>query len=125
MIKIKSKGNWDRTEQFFKKSNRITKIEKITALAEKCIDRLIEATPKDSGVTAESWSYEIERLNNKVKLYINNSNIQNGINIALLLEFGHSTKGGTWVEGQEFIGCITQEEYNKILSETWKELEKL
>jgi len=125
MIKVKSKGNWDRTTKFFKKSVRITKIEKITQLAEQCIERLIEATPKDSGVTAASWSYEIERLNKEVKLYINNSNIQNGINIALLLEFGHATTGGSWVEGQDLIGPITQQEYNKILSDTWKELNRL
>lgn len=125
MIKIKSKGNWDRTSKFFKKSTRITKVENITVLAERCIDRLIDATPKDSGLTASSWSYEIERLNNNVKVYINNSNIQNGINVALLLEFGHATNGGSWVEGQDFIGLITQEEYNKILSDTWKEMERL
>lgn len=125
MLKIKTKGNWDRTDKFFKKSVKITKIEDITTLAERCIERLKEATPKDSGLTAESWSYEIVKDRGKKTLYITNSNVQNGIKIALLLEFGHATTGGTWVEGQNFIGPITQEEYNKILSETWKELNRL
>lgn len=125
MLKIKTKGNWDRTDKFFKKSVRITKIEDITTLAERCIERLKEATPKDSGLTAQSWSYEIINDPGKKTLYITNSNIQNGVKIALLLEFGHATTGGTWVEGQNFIGPITQKEYNKILSETWKELKRL
>ena len=125
MLKIRTKGNWDRTDKFFKKSVKITKVEDITTLAERCIERLKEATPKDSGLTAQSWSYEIVKDRGKKTLYINNSNIQNGIKIALILEFGHATTGGTWIEGQNFIGPITQKEYNKILSETWKELRRL
>lgn len=125
MLKIRTKGNWDRTDKFFKKSVRITEIDDITTLAERCIERLKEATPKDSGLTAQSWSYEIVKDRGKKTLYITNSNIQNGVKIALLLEFGHATTGGTWVEGQNFIGPITQKEYNKILSETWKELKRL
>jgi hypothetical protein len=125
MLKIRTKGNWDRTDKFFKKSVRITEIDDITTLAERCIERLKEATPKDSGLTAQSWSYEIVKDRGKKTLYITNSNVQNGVKIALLLEFGHATTGGTWVEGQNFIGPITQKEYNKILSETWKELKRL
>jgi hypothetical protein len=125
MLKVKSKGNWDRTDKFFKKSIKVTKIENITLLAEQCIERLKEATPKDSGLTANSWSYEIDTTKNKRSLYITNSNIQNGVKVALLLEFGHATTSGSWVEGKNFIGPITQEVYNGILSDTWKELRKL
>lgn len=125
MLRIKNKGNWDRTDDFFRKSVKITKIENITLLAETCIERLKEVTPKDSGLTADSWGYIIDKTKNKKTLYITNSNIQNGIKIALLLEFGHATTGGTWVEGKNFIGPITLEAYNKILSDTWKELKKL
>ena len=125
MLKVKSKGNWDRTDKFFKKSIKITKIENITLLAERCIERLIEATPKDSGLTATSWSYEIVKTKNKQSLYITNSNIQNGVKVALLIEFGHATIGGTWVEGKNFIGPITQEAYNSVLADTWKELKRL
>lgn len=125
MIKIKQKGDWDRTNKFFKKSIRITKIENITLLAEKCIERLIEETPVDSGITKESWGYEIVTMKNKKSLYIYNKNIQNGINIALLIEFGHSTISGTWVEGKNFIGPITQKAYNDTLKDIWKEMRKL
>lgn len=125
MLKIRNKGSWDRTDKFFKKSVKITKIENITALAERCIELLKAETPKDSGLTAESWSYQIDKTKNKKTLYITNSNIQNGVKVALLIEFGHATVGGTWVEGKDFIGPITQKAYNDILNETWKELKKL
>ena len=125
MIKVKNKGDWHRTEKFFKKSVKITNIENITLLAEKCIERLIEATPKDSGVTASSWGYDIVKVKNKSSLYITNSNIQNGVKIALLIEFGHATTSGSWVEGANFIGPITQKAYNDILSDTRKELNRL
>jgi hypothetical protein len=125
MLKMRNKVSWDRTDKFFKKSVKITKIENITALAERCIERLKAETPKDSGLTAESWSYQIDKTKNKNTLYITNSNIQNGVKVALLIEFGHATAGGTWVEGKDFIGPITQKAYNDILNETWKELKKL
>lgn len=125
MLKIRNKGSWDRTDKFFKKSVKITKIENITALAERCIERLKEETPKDSGLTAESWSYQIDKTKNKNTLYITNSNIQNGIKVVLLIEFGHATTGGTWVEGKNFVGPVTQEIYNSILSDTWKEMKRL
>ena len=65
MLKTKNKGNWDRTSKFFNKSIKITKIKDIKNFAEKCIERLREETPKDSGLTAESWNYEIHKTKNK------------------------------------------------------------
>ncbi|NCU31627.1 MAG: HK97 gp10 family phage protein [Candidatus Moranbacteria bacterium] len=125
MLKVKVKGNWDRTDRFFKKSVKITKIENIVFFAEKCIERLREETPKDSGVTADSWSYKIETVGKRKSLYILNSNIQNGIKIVLLIEFGHATPSGSWVEGKNFIAPATQDVYNEIINKTWKELKKL
>jgi len=125
MLKLRNKGNWDRTDKFFRKSVKITKIENITLLAERCIERLKEATPKDSGITADSWSYEIDRTKNKGSLYITNSNIQNGVKVVLLIEFGHATSSGSWVEGKNFIAPIAEEAYNSILSDTWKEMKRL
>lgn len=125
MLKIKSKGNWDRTDKFFKKSVKITKIENIALFAEKCIERLKQETPKDSGITAESWDYTINIVGKRKTLYLTNSNIQNGVKIVILIEFGHATPSGTWVEGQNFVGPITQEVYNEIVNKTWKELKKL
>lgn len=125
MLKLVSNGNWDRTDKFFRKSIKINKIENVTYFAEMCVKRLIEATPKDSGLTAESWGYKIDRTKNRVTIQFVNSNIQNGVKVALLLEFGHATNGGTWVQGKDFIAPIMQDVYNTILNDTWRELKKL
>lgn len=125
MIKIKSKGDWEKTDKFFKKSIKITKIDNLDLLAERCIERLKESTPKDSGLTAKSWDYEIIKRKNKNTLYIVNTNIQNGTKIALILEFGHATTDGRWIEGKNYIGPATLEAYNEILNDTWKEMKKL
>lgn len=125
MLKIKNRGNWDRTDNFFKKSIKITKFKNIPLFAETCIERLKEATPKDSGITAESWGYEIIQTKNKSLLNIYNTNIQNGVKIVLLLEFGHATASGSWVEGKQFVGKATQDAYNQILNDAWKELKRL
>lgn len=125
MIKVKSKGDWDRTEKFFKKSIKITKINDLTTFAEKCVEKLKAVTPKDSGITADSWGYTISKTKYKNTLSLINTNIQNGTKIVLLLEFGHATVDGRWVEGKNFIGPVTQEVYNEILNDAWKELKRL
>lgn len=126
MVKFKHKGDFSKTEAFFTKSLNFTKMKKLDEAAKRCVERLKEATPVDSGLTAASWTYEIVKTDrNTISIVVNNTNIQNGVNIALLLEYGHGTPGGTWVEGKDYINPIIREEYNKIMNETWKEIEKL
>lgn len=125
MLKIKSKGNWDRTDNFFKKSIRAIKIENITFVADKCIERLKAETPKDSGLTADSWGYEIEVTKNRSTIHIYNRNVIDDTKVVFLLEFGHATPSGSWVEGQNFIKPIMRKVYNDILNETRKELNRL
>lgn len=124
-FKDKGKGDFQKTMTFFTKSLNFTKIKDVRSVADRCVERLKEATPVDSGLTADSWSYEISRENGHVSIMINNKNIQNGYNVALLIEYGHGTANGTWVEGKNFIDPIIREEYNKIMNDTWKEIERL
>lgn len=125
MLKIKQKGDFSELDKFFKKSVKINKVNNITTIANECIRQLEMATPVDSGVTAKSWSYNIIRVKNKTTLEILNSNIQNGVNVVILLEYGHASRSGKWIPGKNFVDPIIVEAYNKILSQTWKELTKL
>lgn len=125
MLKFKQKGDFSNLDKFFKKSVKITKANNITMIADECIRRLELATPKDTGKTANSWYYKIHREKNKTILEILNSNNQNGVSIAVLLEYGHASKSGVWIPGNKFIDPIVTEMYNKIISDTWKELTKL
>lgn len=125
MIKITAKGNFDSLDKYFKKSRKITQFNNVEAIAEACLEALKEATPKDSGLTAESWSYEIIYEAKKVTITFNNSNIQNGVNVALLLEYGHGTPSGTWVEGANYIAPTVQKAMMDAVDNAWKELKRL
>lgn len=117
MVKVKESGNFKNTETFLlsKKKSAFTKKE-IEDIAEKSIELFKKNTPSKSGKTAESWSYEIEYENNKPIIYINNDNIQNGLNIAILVDSGHGTGSGTYVSGKHYIDQTVKEIYEYINS---------
>lgn len=83
---------------------------------------LSAATPVDSGETANSWTYKIEKKNGKVTIGFHNTNIQNGAPIAILLQYGHGTKNGGWVEGRDYINPAIQPIFDKIADSAWKEV---
>lgn len=125
MITIKHKGDFKKTKKYFSKSLKISKIKNVDIVAKNCVEKLKEATPKDSGVTAESWTYTIIRRKKSVTIEFINTNIQNGVNIALLLEYGHGTSNGGWVEGKEYIEPTIRSAYLEILNKAWEDLEDL
>ena len=92
----------------------------------KALEKLKDATPKDSNLTANSWGYEIIQNGNKgVSLYFTNSNVKNGVNIAIILDSGHATVDGRWIEGKKYLDKVTKEIYDEIMQETWEELKNL
>lgn len=125
MVTIKHKGNFKKLDKYFNKSLKIKKNVNLNTIAENCISNLKNATPKDSGLTADSWSYKIIKTKNSSVIEFSNSNIQNGTNVVMLIEYGHVSNSGSWVEGQHFVDPIIREAYNKILNETWKEIKEL
>ena len=103
-IKVKTTGNFKNTEKYLlshKKS--IFTDDQIVDIAEKAIRLFKENTPSKSGKTAESWFYEIRKINEEYVIDIHNSNIQNGYNIAILVDEGHAVYGGGWVSGTYYI----------------------
>ena len=125
-IKIKVKGTYDKTYKYFHTALTITSIQKLKIIAEKALEKLKDATPKDSNLTANSWGYEIIQNGSKgVSLYFTNSNIKNGVNIAIILDAGHATVDGRWVEGKKYLDKVTKEIYDDIMQETWEELKNL
>ena len=126
MIKFgKGKGNFSKTEAFLSKSLKFTKFKTVEEVIAQCVERLKEATPIDTGLTANSWEYQITRDKHLVHIEITNTNIQDGVNVALLLEFGHGTPSGKWIEGKDYIEPVVFAAYEKILNETWKEIKRL
>ena len=123
MIKLSSTGNFNRTEKFLKRSNNI-KLE-LDAYGRKGVAALAAATPVNSGETANSWYYEITKQNGKYTIAFKNSNINNGVPIAIILQYGHGTNNGGWVEGRDYINPAIQPIFDQIVNEAWKEVTKV
>ena len=123
MVKLTQKGSFKNAERFFDNSKDLsrrlrTAFERYGA---KGVEALRSATPKDSGVTASSWSYTIEDWG----IGFNNSNIQNGYPIAILLQYGHGTRNGGYVQGIDYINPALQPIFEQIAEECGKELRRL
>lgn len=123
MIKMTQKGSFRNAEQFFDNSKNLsrrlrTAFERYGAQG---VEALRAATPKDSGLTANSWSYTIEDWG----IGFNNSNIQNGYSVALLIQYGHGTKSGVYIEGIDYINPALRPIFDAIAQECWKEVQKL
>ena len=87
---------------------------------------LEQTTPVDSGMTAASWSYEVIRSNGRIELAFNNSNLGEGwCPIAVILQVGHATRNGGWVEGRDYINPAVQPIFDKIAYSAWKEATKV
>ena len=86
---------------------------------------LSSATPVRTGLTANSWYYEIEHQNGSVSITFNNSNVNKGVPIAIILQYGHGTRNGGWVQGRDYINPAIQPVFDRIAKEAWEEVTKL
>lgn len=122
MVSIKSKGSFSKTEIFLERALRGIDKNIIKRYAEKGLEALSFATPIDTGNTASSWSYQIATNKNSITIEYNNANIQNGIPIAILLQYGHATRNGGWVEGVDYINPALEPVFKALANELWKEV---
>lgn len=86
---------------------------------------LASATPVDSGLTASSWYYEIKRQNGSATITFKNSNVNKGVPIAIILQYGHGTRNGGWVQGRDYINPAIQPIFDKLAEDAWREVTKL
>lgn len=122
-ITVKQKGNFNKTKAYFAKALNLYDAQSLTKIAENTVIELKKASPYDS--IAEGWSYELTITKKSISLTFNNSEIQNGVNLAVLTNYGYATKEGTWVAGKHYIEKPIKDAYEKILKETWEELKSL
>lgn len=123
MISIKQKGNFSKFDKYLEKIKRTSDVGREAMLvADRIVDELAKATPKDTGLTANSWGYTISQTGKKVTITFLNKNLQNGLNVALLLEYGHGTPSGRWVEGKQYIDPVIRKNYLDIINNAWKEM---
>lgn len=125
MISFRQKGDFSKLNRYLEKIKESVKIGELDHYGREGVAALESATPKDSGLTASSWYYEIKRENGSVSISFHNRNIQNGVPIAIILQYGHGTGTGGWVQGRDYINPAIQPIFDKIANNAWKEVTKL
>lgn len=124
MISFKQKGDFSKTFKFLERAKELIHMGSLDRYGREGVAALSAATPKDTGQTADSWQYKIYRSKESVSITFSNTNFQNGVPIAIILQYGHATRNGSWVEGIDYINPAIQPVFEKIAREMWAEVTK-
>lgn len=124
MITFRQKGDFSKLTRFLEKAKETVGRGDLDRYGREGVAALASATPIDSGLTASSWYYEIENRNGSVTISFHNSNIQNGVPIAIMIQYGHGTGTGGWVQGRDYINPAIQPIFDRIANDVWKEVIK-
>ena len=122
MIQCRVKGDFKKTNKFLKRSQRMDFESLLKKYAEEGVKALAAATPVITGKTAASWGYEIDSQKTKKSIYWTNSNINDGVPIAVILEYGHGTGWGGYVQGRHYISPAIRPVFDKIVDNIWREV---
>ena len=125
MITFRQKGDFSKLTQFLERAKETVRLGDLDKYGRQGVAALSSATPIDSGLTAESWYYEIENKKGSATITFYNSNVQNGVPIAIVLQYGHGTRNGGWVQGRDYINPAIQPIFDEIVNEAWREVTKL
>ena len=111
--------------RFLERAKNVAKVGELDRYGRAGVAALASATPVDTGITAGSWYYQIERDNGSVTIAFHNSNVQSGVPIAIILQYGHGTRNGGWVVGRDYINPAIQPIFDQIANDAWREVTKL
>lgn len=125
MISFRHKGDFNKTTRYLERVKQAVHLGILDKYGREGVAALASATPTDTGKTASSWYYEIENSRGSITISFLNSNIQNGVPIAVILQYGHGTGTGGWVQGRDYINPAIQPIFDRIVVEAWKEVTKL
>lgn len=125
MIRFKHKGDFSKTIRYFERVKKTTQNVDFSKYGEAGVAALSAATPMETGLAAQSWYYEIVEKNGIVEINFNNSDIEGGVPIAIILQYGHATRNGGWVEGRDYINPAIQPIFDQIANDAWKEVTKV
>lgn len=125
MITFRQKGDFSKLTKFLERAKEVVKLGDLDKYGREGVAALASATPVDTGLTASSWDYEITYKQGSTVITFKNTNIQNGVPIAIILQYGHGTRNGGWVQGRDYINPAIQPIFDKIANEAWREVTKL
>lgn len=122
MITFKHHGNFNKTKRFFNRASEARFLQNLDRYGKEGVAALAAATPVESGKTASSWYYEIQRSGSSFSIHWANSHVNDGVNIAVILQYGHGTGTGGYVVGRDYINPAIRPIFDKIAENIWKEV---
>ncbi len=122
MITFNQKGDFSKFTNYLERIKEVVHLGNLDKYGKMGVEALSSATPVDSGTTASSWYYEIEREHGSAKVSFYNSNVNKGVPIAIILQYGHGTRNGGYVSGRDYINPAIQPVFDKLADEAWKEV---
>jgi hypothetical protein len=122
MIVLKHKGNFKNTEEFLNRAKKVDYSRILQKYGQEGVAALSAATPIDSGETANAWSYEIKVSGSSFTITWMNSNIVDGVPIAIILQYGHATRNGGYVQGRDYINPALKPIFDRLSDEAWREV---
>ena len=124
MISFRQKGDFSKLTRFLERAKEAVHVGDLDKFGKEGVAALASATPVDTGQTANSWYYKIENKKRSVTISFYNSNIQNEVPIAIIVQYGHGTRNGGWVQGRDYINPAIQPIFDKIANNVWREFTK-
>lgn len=124
-IRVRQRGNWKKTIRFLTNAQKLEFMSILKRYGEMGVSALASATPKDSGLTALSWAYVINHDNRGYELQWVNTHENQGVNIAILIQYGHATGTGGYVPPRDYVNPAMRPIFDKIAEDLWKEVERL
>ena len=125
MITFTHKGDFSKFTKYLERAKSVVKLSELDKYGKEGVAALMSATPVDSGTTASSWFYEIKRQNGSITIEYHNSHFNKGVPIAIILQYGHGTGTGGWVQGRDYINPAIQPIFDRIANDAWREVTKL
>ena len=125
MIKVTQKGDFSKVTGYLERIKEGFKLGLLDKYGKKGVAALEAATPVRTGLTAQSWSYKIQNSKGRATITFHNSNVNNYVNIAIILDTGHATGGGGWVQGRNYISPTLQPIFDELAEEAWKEVSRV
>ena len=122
MITFKHKGDLSKTTRFLERAKHVVRLADLDRYGREGVAALASATPVESGTTASSWYYEISYDKSGARITFNNSNVNKGVPIAIILQYGHGTGTGGWVQGRDYINPAIQPIFDRLVNEAWREV---
>lgn len=125
MIYFRQKGDFSKLTRYLEKVKEAVNLGILDKYGREGVAALASATPVESGATASSWYYKIKNQNGSVTIAFYNSNVNKGVPIAIILQYGHGTRNGGWVQGRDYINPAIQPIFDRLVADAWREVTKL